>query len=186
MTVTVTTPEQLINMVLARIGYPTRIGNLFEGSKAADAALDVYSQTRDAVMRTADWGFAEKIIAATTTGNTPPAPWSDEYVYPTDCLRMRNMFNSTYTANLNNPVPNLYTVGNNGTAKVIWCNIASMTLVYTAQITNPAQWEAAFVEALAAALARRLSPMLASTPDMVKLEAQDEADEFKIASGIEG
>lgn len=188
MTLSVSSPEDVLNLALVRLGYEMRIGSIYEGSKAAKAALSVYAQTRDAVLREADWGFAEKIAAAATTGQTAPFPWTVEYTYPTNCLRLRNLWNAVYAAgDTNDPVRELYTIGNNAAGnKVIWCTAASATLCYTAQITNPQDWEAGFIEALVAALARRLGPLLAGSPDVAKAEGQDETATAQVATGVMG
>jgi hypothetical protein len=170
---TVTSPEDVVNLALARIGYKMRVVNLFEGSPQANAALDIYAQTRDAVLREGDYGFAEKIAAAALSGNGAPAPWSYEYSYPSDALKVRDIFDAAYLADKNNPIPLRWTVGGIATGKVIWTNVAGATLVYTQQVTDPAKWEPLFVEALAAALGRRLTAILVSA-DAVKAEAGDE------------
>jgi hypothetical protein len=182
----VNSPEDVINLSLVRMGYKTRIGSIWEGSMAAKKALDIYAQTRDAVLREGDWQFAEQITAATLTGNAAPFPWSFEYVYPTNCIKVRNLFSSTYAADTNNPTPTLWTVADNAAAqKVIWSKAAGATLVYTAQVTNPANWEPGFVEALVAALARRLAAVLVS-PQVAQAEGDDESAMFKNAESEVG
>lgn len=157
MAASVNSPEDVINLSLARIGFKMRVTNIFNGTPAAVKSLDIYAQTRDAVLRMNDWDFAEKITAAVVSGQSAPLPWSIEYTYPTDCIKLRAMFNSVYLADKNNPLPVLYTRGNHSPAgDVIWTNTAAATLVYTAQITDPAQWEPLFVETMAAELGRRL------------------------------
>jgi len=182
----VNSPEDCINLALVRIGYKNRVGSIWEGSMAAKKSLDIYAQTRDAVLREGDWQFAEQIVAATLTGNAAPFPWTYEYTYPANCLKIRNIFSSTYTTDTNNPTPTLWTVADSAAAvKVIWSKATGATLVYTAQVTNPANWEPGFVEALVAALGRRLAAVLVS-PDVAKAEADDETAMFKNAESEVG
>lgn len=156
-------PADMVNLALGRIGYKDRIGSIFEGSEAAKQALDIYSQTRDAALRQFDWGFAERIAAGVVASQAAPFPWLVSYVYPTDCLRLRNMFDAAYVADRNNPLPVLYSIANNATdGKVIWSNSAAAKLVYTAQITDPTKWEALFVETFADMLAVSLAPVMAN------------------------
>ncbi len=178
MTASVSSPADVINVALRRIGYKMRVNNLFDGSQASNAALDIYAQTRDDVLRRMDWGFAQKFAAGALSGGTAPPPWTVEYAYPADCIRLRYMLNATLLADPNNPLPVLWTVGTANSARVIWSKIASATLVYTSQVTNPAQWDVNFVEAVAASLGRRLVALL---PDLnaVKLVADDEAASIK-------
>lgn len=178
--------EQIINHALDRAGYPEYIGNIYEGTKQARVALDIYGQTRDQLLRQTDWGFAEKIAAAALSGSAAPAPWSVEYTYPADCLRLRNVFNAVYLADKNNPLPVLYTVANAGSAgKVILCNAAAATLVYTLQVVDPTKWEPLFVENLVLALAERLAPALALL-EAGKAVIEAEKTIVPLAQGIEG
>ncbi|HLX18468.1 MAG TPA: hypothetical protein VKS24_25045 [Bradyrhizobium sp.] len=102
-----TTVEQIVNQALYAIGYPRRIGNIYEGTAAARAALEVYGQTRDEVLSAQDWPFARAGGALPLTllkgppppgGYSPLQPWSPiypaagflyEYAYPADCLELR-------------------------------------------------------------------------------------------------
>lgn len=178
--------EQIVNQALTRVGWPEPVNNIYEGTRQARAALDIYSQTRDQLLRQTDWGFAEKIAAATLSGQAAPAPWSVQYSYPADCIRLRNLFNAGYLADKNNPLPVLYTVASDPVAgKVILCNAAAATLVYTAQILNPAKWEPLFVESLVLALGERLAAALAAiTAEKPVMEA--EAAVLPLAKGTEG
>lgn len=158
---TPTSVEQIVNEALTRVGYPERISNIYEGTRQARAALDVYAQTRDELLRQEDWDFAQKIAAAVLSGAVAPAPWTTEYDYPSDCLRLRNLWNASYLADKNDPLPVLWSIGNNSLgAKVIWCKLAAATLVYTTQLTDLTKWEPLFVEALITALGKRLVPAL--------------------------
>jgi len=183
MPASVSSPEDCINLALVRIGYKTRVGSVWEGSLASKVALSIYAQTRDAVLREGDWQFAEQITPAALTGNAAPFPWSSEYVYPSNCIKVRNLFQATYAADTNNPSPTLWTVADSGTsAKVIWSKTPNATLVYTAQVTNPANWDPGFVEALVAALGRRLAAVLVN-PQVAQAEGDDETAMFKNGQG---
>lgn len=179
-----TSVEQIINLAFDRIGWPEYIGNIFEGTKQARVALDAYGQTRDEILRSFDWGFAEKIDVAVLTGNVAPFPWTVEYAYPADCLKLRNMFGAVYTADQNDPRPLLWTVGSIAAAKVIWSKTASATLVYTKQAINPTLWEPLFVDALVDALAKRMAPALG--PDAVKMAGENEKESDAKAMGTIG
>lgn len=188
-----TSPEDCCNAALARIGYKLRIGNMLEGSPASKIFLDFYGQTRDDLLRSGDWGFAEKIAAGTITGSAP-APWLYQYQYPADCLKLKQVFPPSYTTNLNNPTPQLFRIGSgvSGTASIeaIWSQTQTATLVYTSQVTNPSLWEPMFMEALIEALARRVAPALAkldqSTLAAAQGEAQAEVASAKAAMDVDG
>lgn len=173
-------PEDICNVALVRVGYKRRIGSLYEGSFASKICLDVYGQTRDALLRLTDWDFSEQIAAGVISG-TAPFPWSFQYAYPANCLRVRGIFGLNYVADPNDPLPVNWQTGNATIAsvpvQVIWADFASATIVFTAQVTNPLTWEPLFVEALIDNLAQRVALGL-SGPDAVKLEMQEakEAD----------
>jgi hypothetical protein len=161
MAASVTSPADVLNLALKPLGYKLRVGSLDDGSDAANAALDIYAQTRDALLRMSDWGFAEYIAVASLSGGAAPAPWLFEYTYPTDCMRLRNVFYASYIADQNDPLPSRYTEGNSvALGKVVWTKATAARLVYTRQVTNPAQWEPLFVEAFATQLGERLGSVL--------------------------
>ena len=200
MAASILSPADLSNVSLRRIGYKLRVSNLFEGSHAAKVLLDLYSQTRDELMRSKDWGFAERNVSpgllksAPQNGYLPPnfwdpaihpaLPWVFSYTYPADCLKVRAVKASPIFVPNFDPQPNVFSVENDQTyappQKAILCNVPSMVLTYTGQITDPATWEADFAEAFAAALGRRLAPALVGL-DAAKLELQDEAAETALA-----
>lgn len=175
-----TTVESVLNAALARIGYSTPLGFVYEGSKAGRVALNVYSQTRDDLLRSQDWEFARRDVTLATNGQTAPPPWPYEYGYPTDCLKVRYVQPlSPGTMPVYDPRPTLFTEYNDtrtgSQTKVILANVTPATAVYTAQVTDLAAWDANSLEALIEQVARRLVPSLAGSPDLLKIEQQQAA-----------
>lgn len=188
MTASVQSPADLVNVALRRIGYKLRVGSLLDGSAAAKAALDVYAQTRDATLRESDWDFAQRITTPGASTQGAPQPWGYSFLYPADCLRLRNIFPQNYVfgSDQTNPVRLLYTVGYNPTdGRVVWTDYPTPLFVYTAQVTNPVSWEPLFTEAFAAALSRRLAPMLGDL-EHEKIAIADEQASAKLAESIVG
>lgn len=186
MAASIQSPADVLNVALRQIGYRMRVGSLFDGSEAASQALDIYAQTRDAVLRSANWSFAEKIAAGVLTApQTPPQPWLFEYTYPTDCMRLRNVFNATYLADQNNPLPVRYTVAGPDNAKVVWTRVAGPTFVYTRQVTDPTRWEPLFVETLATQLGERLAAVL-NIKEGTKMEMERAKLIGSLAESIQG
>jgi hypothetical protein len=181
-------PEDFVNAALGRIGYKLRIGSFFDGSEASKLALDIYGQTRDQLLRLKDYDFAQKIAAAVVAPGAVPTPiWQFQYLYPTDCVRLRDMYAPGYDTN--DPLPNRWTrdtalIGGVMT-EIIFANISPAMLVYTEQVTDPSLWDEGFGETMIASLARRLAPALASL-DVAKLEAQDEATMIQATGDIVG
>ena len=195
MTTSITSPEGIVNLALGRIKYPMRIGSIWEGSKAAKAALDIYGQTRDELLRTADWGFSRRDIALTllkqapsggyippvtwNPATNPPLPYRYEYQYPSDSLRIRSIRVTDLFLINYDPRDNRFTVTNDDNyspaQKTILCNVGpSVVASYSGRITDPTTMDADFVEALAEALARRLAPVL-SDMEATKMAAEYEA-----------
>lgn len=197
-------PADVVNVALRRIGYKLRVGNLYDGSKASNYALDIYAQTRDELLRQSDWGFAERNITLVLLKQAPqayvppiswdpslypPIPWIFSYGYPDDCLKVRAVKGVPVLVPNFDPQPNIYATPNDNSytpaRKVLCCNVPDAVLVYTGQVTDPATWESDFIEALAAALGRRLAPNLVNM-DVVKLEAADEAASQRVAEMEQG
>ncbi len=204
MGLTVTSPADAVNAALVRIGYKINIGSLYDGSNAAQKALDIYGQTRDELLRQNDWGFAERNVALTLlksapTAYVPPTSWDGtlypaipyrfEYAYPTDALKVRAIKPTPIFIPDYDPQPFVYSIANDNyytpARKVILCMVPAALLVYTGQVTDPLTWESDFTEAFIDALGRRLAPSLASL-DVVKIQAQAEGISLATAEMNQG
>ena len=177
------------NYALAKIGFRLRVGSLYDGTPHAKKLLDVYGETRDAVLRGGDWDFALKSVTGGTPVGSPPYPWTTQYAYPTDCIRVRNVYDSSSIVDPYNPLPTLWTIADDATyGKVIQVrNANTPTLVYTAQITNPALWEPLFLDAVASALGRNLRAIAdKDDPNFIKLTDEEIAGAVKNASEVVG
>lgn len=173
MVASVQNPADVVNISLSQIGYKLRIGSLFDGSPAARKALDIYGQTRDALLRAMPWGFAQQIIAG-VLGGTPQFPWTVSYAYPANCIMVRDLIAPAYANDLNNPLPVLWTIANDpATGRSIWSKTAGATIVFTAQVTDPKQWDTLFVDLLAIQIGKKLSLPLANG-DSLKAEMENE------------
>lgn len=93
-------PGDIVNRALDRIGRSDIIvGDIEEGSEAAKPALRAYGPALRCLLRSAHWAFSRKQTSmrmlADATGQTPnvgtlvPAPWTYEYEYPIDCMKVR-------------------------------------------------------------------------------------------------
>ena len=180
-------PASIVNYSLAKIGYRLRIGSLYDGTIASKKALDVYSQTRDVMLRLGDWNFAMKTAAAIASGGSVPAPWTNSWTYPADCLRVRNVYDTGSVADTNNPLPTLWQEADDPTkGKVIYTRAANATIVYNAQITDPSQWESLFLDAFALALGRNLRSLVDGDANMTKLSDEEISAETRLANEVVG
>lgn len=178
MPASINSPADVINLSLVRIGYEKRVSNLYDGSAAAQRALDIYAQTRDDLLRDGEWQFCQRMVNATllksapanyfdtpwNPATMPPQPWLFEYEYPGDCLKVRRL--SPQPGFFFNPLPQptLNQISNDSAytpaRRVILCNIPNAILTYAGQVTDPATMPPDFIEALAAELGTRLKRSL--------------------------
>lgn len=162
-------PTDICNMALIRVGYPTPIGNLYEGSPAARVAVQAYSQTRDLLLRMRDWGFTRQTVSlgaplktapvggyAATPWTTayPPIDWIYEYPYPDNCIEVRALLpNPTIPNQMPRYVAFEKASNSDLNRTVILTNLANAFASITALVDDPAQWtDAGFTEALITAL----------------------------------
>lgn len=201
----VTVPADAVNLAMIKLGRNERVGSLYEGSKWAKAALSIYGQTRDALLRAGDYGFAERNVNATllkqalaggyTPGNpwnglnNPPPPWVFEYAYPADMLKLRAVKPIPVFVMNFDPQPNVFAVENDNfytpAKKVILCNVPNAQLVYTAQVTDLTTWEADAIEEFADALARGMALAIANM-ETAKFVAAEEGQAAATAMSEEG
>jgi hypothetical protein len=194
-------PADIVNAALAQIGHKNRVGSLYEGSRAAKNALDVYGQTRDQLLREGDWPFAQRdiigvLIKSAPAGgyvppnvwdpsSNPPQPWLYEYAYGTDFIKVRAVKPQLILIPNFSPQPHLFTVANDSNVRVVLSNVQNAVITYVGQITDPTQMPPDFVEAFISAMGRRLAPLLANM-DAAKMEAQAEQVETTLAERQQG
>lgn len=201
MTASVSSPADLVNLSLARLGFKLRIGSLYDGSAAAKLALSIFSQTRDEYLAQTAWDFAERNVAMTLlksapvggyvppltwTSAYPPLPWIFQYAYASDSIAIRAVKPVTMFFPNFDPQPYVFSLDNDnslpvGQQKVVLCNVPPPAImVYTGQITDLSAWESGAIEGFAAVLARRMAPQLVGL-DTAKLEAADEGQSVGMA-----
>jgi hypothetical protein len=180
MVASISSPADIVNLSLSRSGRSERVGSLYDGSAFSKRALDLYAQTRDALLREADWGFPRRdtvltLLKASPLGGyvpgvtpwdpaaNPPRPYQFEYAYPSDCIILRalrapDIFQPNFT-----PYPQNFEIANDATpvtgqtvppGRVILCYLAFAIATYCGQVTDMSQWDIGFVEAMANEMAR--------------------------------
>lgn len=183
MAASVQSPADIVNLALSRSGRTERVGNLYDGSEFAKRALSLYGQTRDALLRNADWGFPRRDVTLTLLKSAPgggyvpgispwnpaanpPRPYLYEYAYPSDCLILRalrapDIFQPNFT-----PLPQNFEIANdavpvtgqsNPPGRVILCYLGDALATYCGQVTDMTQWDVGFVEAMTNEIARALN-----------------------------
>lgn len=178
----VSSPEDVINIALRDIGWLRPISDLYEGTKAARVALDIYSETRDEIIRSADWAFARRVVPLTLVKGPPPPggynpvemwdntyappPWLYEYAYPSDVVEFCAVMSPPGPLPVLDPKPARWRRDNDqnlpGAPSVILCDLSHAIGIYRGRVTNPQTWDVGFVATLVAALAKKMSPLLAA------------------------
>lgn len=185
------------NLALLSVGGRTQISSInpSDGSPAADACATLFQFVFEQYARTAKWGCLKKQITLTMVGAAqgtpenltgkslpiPAVPWSYAYLYPPDCLMMRQIVppaNSTAPttepqttiANSVTPwIPGQYSIpyeigystdSNGNPIQVILTNQQNAIGNYTVNQPDPASWDALFTSGYVAALAVYLAPAL--------------------------
>lgn len=160
---------EIANSALTKVGA-ARITALTDNVKAAREINAIFELRRDYLLCTHNWSFAMTRTSLPALDETPA--WGYTYLYqlPTDCLRVVQV-NDTWV------VPGLadYTSGPDSepykiTGRRIETDIgAPLKLRYIKRVTDPAQFDAAFVEVFASDLADQVCEAL--TQSNTKREA---------------
>jgi hypothetical protein len=94
-------PTSVANEAIDVAGLHFTLGDIEEGTDAAQVCLRHYTSCLEQLLRAAPWNFARKQVPlqllADATGQTDtlgvgtsvPLPWIYAYAYPTDCARLR-------------------------------------------------------------------------------------------------
>ncbi len=195
------TATDLVNAALINIGVERLAGNLYDGSREANAALAIYGQTRDLLIRTGDWQFASRTVTLDLlktapsvyltpwTDTYPPQPWRFEYAYPEDMIKLRIVKASTVLVPDFDPQPTPWTIYNDASytpaRRTILSNVPDAMAVFAGQVTDPLTWPVDFAQALVDALGTALTTALAN-PETVAVEAAEGVKDTAMAKMEQG
>lgn len=173
----------ICNQALALLGAD-RITDLGDDSQPARLCSVFYEPARDAVLRAYPWNFAIRRAALAALTSTPAWGYDLEYQLPEGptpehCLRVLDVYladerNEPWKVEARKIVTNL---------------TAPLYISYVARITDPAQFDALFVKALAARLAMELTyPLTASSSllDLVSRLYTQALNEARVTDAQEG
>jgi len=155
----------ICNLALGNI-RANSINALDESSIEAQVCNQRYDFAVDFVLNAFPWGFAKK-VATLALLDESPQEWTYAYSYPNECINIRHLvaneqISTDRTAllrydqdefyqrqqNLKTRIPFEIAVSNAG-SKAILCNQAEAWAAYTVRVTDPNQFDAGFIEALA-------------------------------------
>lgn len=193
------------NLSLLSIGVQEQISALSDGSTAGNACATLFSFVFEQLARTARWGCLNKQISLTmiqaaqgtpenpqgTSLPIPQQPWLYAYLYPSDCLLLRQILCPIIpTAGSNPPLfpvnnaiaplfPGQYAIPytvaysqdlSGNPLEVILTNQERAVANYTVNQQNPQSWDALFTSAYVAALAAYLVPALSLDKQLQQMQ----------------
>lgn len=201
----------ICNLALSAVGTRSSISSLSENSAEARQCALHYGQALDRMLRAANWNFARKQVSLALLKDAnfpgpsglPPLPWVYSYAYPSDCIRLRYLM-PTFQAGSNSSLivtapewsgpPIRFVVamdedqqGND--TQVVLTNQPQALAVYTKRVTNPAFFDATFLEGFYNYLGARLAIALTGDKEMAKTLLQiatAHVQEAKAEDGNEG
>lgn len=196
MPTSLSTPASVVNAALARVGYKQFVGQLHDGSMAAQVALQIFGQTRDDLLKSSDWDFASRTATLTLLKSAPPGgyipgftPWDPvncpplgykfEYGYPADALEVRSVRPTPIFVSNADPRPWPFRISNDNNytpaRRVVLTNLGDAVAVYTGRVvdltTMPVDFVQALVETLAEPLGIALNAMDAAKANAVESRA---------------
>lgn len=146
------TDVSICNFGLTLLGEP-RIVSLDDNTKQGRACKAVYEISRDALLAAHNWNFAKARAALPALTSVPISQFQAEYQLPTDCLRLW-MLNDYYvgadlTDYRGSPTEEYSIEGR----KILTNWGAPLQIRYIKRVTDPNQFDAAFVKAFGCQIA---------------------------------
>ena len=166
---------ELCNLALVRLGFEP-VQALSDTNDRARTANRLYESTRDELLRAHNWNFAQTRVGLAQLATDPD--WGELFAFqlPTDCLMVLE-------TNLSDDAPWRIEGRTLVTAE------PAVSILYVARITDPAQFDVGFTEALVDRLAFHFSYPLtrnAALGDLLLKKADDSFRRAKSRDGQEG
>lgn len=208
-----TAAVDLCNRALGAIASRSTISSLNEASVEANECNRWYDSSRQAALRSHNWGFARRTAVLTLLVTAPGVdsqaatnlpwsfmPWSYEYAYPSDCLKFRLMVPSIPGQPF---VPRPWLIGlppvrwemsadldtNSVPIRVLLTDQPSAVGVYTFDCTNPDMFDDLYMDALVYTLAGNLAMPVTGNPTVangMRAKANEAVQKAMVADGNEG
>lgn len=145
-------PSQIdiANMGLVKLG-DKQLLTFDDDTDHARVVRLTYDRIVDAVLRAHRWRFATRQATLALLAGTPTWRYTYRFQLPTDpfCLKVTRCSADTYTS----PTPNQTVPVWELQGRELLANDSTVTIEYVARITDPAQWDSLFTEAVVERLA---------------------------------
>jgi hypothetical protein len=157
----------ICNLALVKLGAQP-IPSLTSNDPKAAVLNRVYPLLRDKLLRVWRWSFTRKYVLLPLLTDVPPFEYAYAYQLPADCLRLELVDVSQGNSQaVGLPAASMgdWNFNRNQDYRIvgrqIWTNVPPPARIqYAAQITDPAMFDAAFVESLACYIAWQLCEQL--------------------------
>ena len=155
---------EICNLALMRAGTGKSIAD-FDSTPSQEAKVlrTIYPQALEEVLRAHPWRFARRRVVLADLG-TPPSNWAFAYAYPDGCLQLLQLVLPGQRWPRWDCQP-AFEVGSNDTQTVIWTDLEQAECIFTAQVDDPARFDALFRSALVWKIAAEVARPLAGKPD---------------------
>lgn len=181
----------IINEALQLVAAQTQV-TANDGSPAWNAASVLYAPTVQMLLRLLDPDFARCTVALSSVagGGGPVITWAQEYGYPVDCLRLRQVRPAAGTYDANDPQPVRSNIAydasaTNASKKVILTNQSAALGVYTTSNVTEVDWDADFQDAVVRRLANPLAMALSGRPDFARELFEEAAKVAAMADSVD-
>jgi hypothetical protein len=166
----------ICNRALSKLGA-ARILTITDDVKAARELNSMWDIVRDGELRRNVWNFATTRTSLAALATTPAWGFTYEYQLPSDFIRVVQVNDSYYVANLTDyrtmqDVP--YQIEG---LKILTDYSAPLKLRYVQRIEDTQQWDAAFVEAFASRLAYECAEAITQS----STKKQEAFEDYKVA-----
>lgn len=153
---------EICNMALSIVGDESITG-ITSGTPQADACNLVYHHLRRAMLRAHDWGWASQTEVLSASTEDPPADWAYRYVYPANCIAVRELYLGT-TVKGDPPLPYAVEQFDAGNAKSILSDVDGACARFTSDVTDEALFDDQFAMAFVWRLASEIAIPLTRKP----------------------
>lgn len=165
----------ICNMALSRIGAK-RINDFDDDTDTKNEAIHCrlhFEQTRDALQRSHFWVFNKKRETLSQDTTDPAFEFGNQFLLPSDFLRYRRK----YDAGAGSTEISVYSFSLETNAdgnRILLTDEDSVSLVYSARVTDPAKFDPLFIDVLVLKLALKLLTPLAGSDKVIRKELTDE------------
>ena len=163
---------EVVNLALTALGFEP-VAALNESNDRARVASRWYAPTRDELLRAANWNFAQTRVDLAQV--LPNPAWGTFYAYqlPADCLMVLDT---------NLDALDAWRIE----GRTLITAAAAVSILYVAQVEDPARWDALFTEAVVDKLAFRFCYPLARSAQLADVLYRKSEESLKRAKSRDG